>query len=783
MPTAWSAETNFYSWTAIDFFTNAADRLLRAYTTEWRNSNPANFATNFYAVPGYVFTNGSFNADWWTNYPAFGITNIPVLVSNQFVYSPAVNRLLQLAANMYDATTNRYYDNTLTPLPTLFQPVFGKVFNGVNTDVYITNFVELTGSAIGANLTNQSPLDLGNPVDLGNLQPTNLVYGVPIIVGAKKGLPNFNQFAMQSAFLIQRKLLFIRSSTNASPDTFGVYEQFGCSVSNQFAVECWNSYTNIYPRQTTIWVSGKNQMMLTNDETQQPCPPLDTINSFATVLGNWTGNDYWVTNYAANLLPTASNAVAGPTEVYQFSTGTFITNQSAPFETNLASYGLPPYPQPHWWLIMTNDLQVVLIDTSSGRPIDYVQLRGPTGVRDLTAEINNQIHVGIYWDTNIIQNSHPSGLPSGVWSQINDALYNNSGANDADMAGLQNFYFGPGHVTVPNYSQSVYGSTNLQVQIWFSSPPLTVQHITWQANDPLVHYLASDLTDTANNTNAQNSIAPSVLDKNHERYQPWGVPDPSNQKQMAKITGVDPNTCNLAFKDPLVRRSDDWDFPTNKFPTVGWLGRVHRGTPWQTVYLKASDVLAENSTLFTGTNTWANWTGDLNVTDATNMAPVQDRLLFDLFTTAFNDNATRGTLSVNVEARQTNNPAIGPAVFNPAAGLAAWSALFSGVEVLSNNAVDNNIQPLRNPQHNGSLVNYTNFPINPAGLVGANSALGQIVQGINQRRLTFTNADGLVGTFEHAGDILSVPQLTEQSPFLNPSSACSAYQRHQRRNV
>ena len=88
-------------WTPLDFFTNAADRLLRAYTTQWRNSNPTNFATTFYAVTNFNFI----NADQWTNYPAFGIANIPVLVSNQFVYSSAVNRLLQLAANMYDATT------------------------------------------------------------------------------------------------------------------------------------------------------------------------------------------------------------------------------------------------------------------------------------------------------------------------------------------------------------------------------------------------------------------------------------------------------------------------------------------------------------------------------------------------------------------------------------------------------------------------------------------------------------------------------------------------------
>jgi hypothetical protein len=31
----------------------------------------------------------------------------------------------------------------------------------------------------------------------------------------------------------------------------------------------------------------------------------------------------------------------------------------------------------------------------------------------------------------------------------------------------------------------------------------------------------------------------------------------------------------------------------------------------------------------------------------------------------------------------------------------------------------------------------------------------------------FTNADGILGSFEHAGDVLAVPALTEHSPFLN----------------
>jgi hypothetical protein len=161
------------------------------------------------------------------------------------------------------------------------------------------------------------------------------------------------------------------------------------------------------------------------------------------------------------------------------------------------------------------------------------------------------------------------------------------------------------------------------------------------------------------------------------------------------------------------------------------------------------------------------WAGDAQLAsgqyyDAANTAPAQDRLLFDLFTTAFNDNATRGQLSVNVGASDPNNSQ---------AGLAAWSALFSGVQVLSNNAVDAAISTNLIVQHAGSLTNFTAYPINPAGPGGARSALGQAVAGINQTRANFVNLDGLKGTFEHAGDVLSVPQLTDQSPFLNWNDA------------
>ena len=95
-------------------FTRTADRLLRAYTAQWATS----YYTNNNGTPVAVL-NTNFLATFNVS-KAFGVANIPVLVSNRFVYTPAVNRLLQLAANVFDATTTNYY-------PDIFRPLFNVV--------------------------------------------------------------------------------------------------------------------------------------------------------------------------------------------------------------------------------------------------------------------------------------------------------------------------------------------------------------------------------------------------------------------------------------------------------------------------------------------------------------------------------------------------------------------------------------------------------------------------------------------------------------------------------
>ena len=284
-------------------------------------------------------------------------------------------------------------------------------------------------------------------------------------------------------------------------------------------------------------------------------------------------------------------------------------------------------------------------------------------------------------------------------------------------------YNNPGEANVIGLAKL---TNNIQVPYTPTATPY--QHVAWQANDPLVHYLASDLTTPANNGLDDNSNWSISAGNVNDRYFPWGG--------NPNLPSADKNRFNMALKDPQMTSSDSWDFPTNKFPTVGWLGRVHRGTPWQTVYMKASGVNAAD---------WStNWSGDSNLYDATNMIPTKDRLLFDLFTTSLNDNATRGQLSVN----QTH--------------LASWSALFSGIVV-----------PPISPTNSYQVI----APAGPAGVPvpavrpSGNSpfALGYMVQngtnGINDIRANTNLFPQQV--FKHVGDILAVPALTELSPFVN----------------
>ena len=141
--------------------------------------------------------------------------NIPIWPTNY--YTPSVHRIFQLAANIYDATTNR--STTVYPyLPTVFRPVFGNRLDVKPPQVSIIGYEEVTNASVLA----QGVLDLADSSDRQKLLklPGNqyMVYNIPLVIGAKKGFPNFNEFAMQTLVQVTRKLQFTRKHGHEHPD-------------------------------------------------------------------------------------------------------------------------------------------------------------------------------------------------------------------------------------------------------------------------------------------------------------------------------------------------------------------------------------------------------------------------------------------------------------------------------------------------------------------------------------------------------------------------------------
>jgi hypothetical protein len=751
-----NAATNFIPWTnAAQFFNSAANRLLvnAGYSVGQKKQGFPFSPTNVLVSDG---TSTGFSIQVWpTNF-----------------YTPSVHRLLQLAANIYDATTNRI-DTTYPHLPSIFRPWFW--YNPKLKCTFITNYTEVTNLDLLTSVKFKEP----NDPSLGG---TDMAYGSPVIIGAKKGFPNFNELEMETRVTVTRKLEFRRAAGSQNGPIQETNQMYVVGISNVFGVEAWNSYITNFPRPLRMYVGVDMTAVMTNQlgtmlVTNMYITNVPTPTGYLDIAaGKWLGFSSAVSPQASFIVPfdpATNHFLSLANSTYKHSLGRFVALTGS-FEQNQN----PTFQVPRWWLNLRTRLRFVLVDTTVNRIVDYVNLSSADDPVDLTYELmrgglcggsfnpQNPIPNGAFWCTN--RASPSESVPTyGIRSQIavSEGLFEPQDWNSSveilprnlDRKGAQDFFFY--NLEGKRRSTNSFNLTNT-----FYSPFNPARDIyivtSWQANDPLVHYTAGDLTDISNfGTNHvkldHDGTYPAIANIRfvNKRYEPWTITTTGDSSSKTRT--------DLRVKDPLVTRSDDWDFPTNKFPNIGWLGRVHRGTPWQTIYLKSPPIDVTN---------WANWTGNLlavtnfgqintNIVNlpltvrfpTTNWTydilwtfPTNDWGILDLFTTALNDNAARGRLGIN----QTN--------------LAAWSAIFSGVLALKANT---------NAVAGIGGTNFEPVVVQPVGLNGNAAPLWHLVTAINDVRRT-----NFAGSFTKLGDILAVPEYSVNSPFMSLTNVSPAKQ-------
>lgn len=671
----------------VDFFTNVASRLLQA---------------------------------------EFGMDFRRIQIYPRNEYCSAVHRLLQVSANLYDAATNRPGTSYPHP-PSVFRPLFSKSPGpGAGYSIHIIGYEEVTN----ANQVLSSEIrwvDTQAEAASVELKTTDMLYGVPLVVGAKKGLPNFNEFSMTTAIQVTRALEF-RRAMPGGPIT-ETNEMYTLSISNAFGVEAWNSYSNAFPKDARMLVDLNVNAVITNELGEVLVsvtnPPALSSETIEIPAGSWSGYLNPVYAQESFRIPLRGSYTVLSNSTFNAASRMFVPETSV-FERD-AHFAIP-----QWRLLLRTRLRYALVDTSSGRILDYVNLDFQDTPVDIASVLQmdaacgsvvmgGPAEEGSMWCTNHLMGQQESPT-IGIWNQIAANLgfsdpprwistYQESRERSIDVFRSQ-FDLSP--LTYPYcdfYKSNVFNAPYLAKR--------TISYRTqWQANDPLVHYTVPVLTQhqdqfQTNRITFDLDPATNNTGRINERCEPWGG--------LGISSRTSPTITNPVVKDPMVRRSDDWDFPSNAGPSVSILGRVHRGTPWQTICLKSGK---------TDLQTWCAWhTPDLpphyplDRVEALLSVPARDWHLASVLAPLLNTNSPSSLLSVN-----NTDPL-------------AWGNAFTGMQVWTNTS----------PLTHEMVILDSGMP-----------QLAAIVEGIVRAKTALPNT-----RFLSIGDVLSAPELSLASPWLN----------------
>lgn len=777
------------TWTnALSFFTNAADLMLKA-SIERRiypvkvGVQETNLFTNYFIGDTLVRPDISItNIQLWRD-PRLPV---PLDVSDAATneYTATVHRILQVAVNIFDAMTNRFATNGIDYpfLPTVIKPVFTKTA----TNLYISGFMEVHNARVVADDTWTDLMAFATNANPGfGLYTNRIIYGQPFIIGAKKGHPNFNEMSLESFAMMSRRLQLGKDPVSRRVTQTNQLLTF--TLNSFWGLEGWNSYRVDYPRRQNVFAEVHSSLYVTN-----------FYNNTNALMGG-TNLVMTTSNSPGQLFITITNWPGTTNVQRQFENyRVVLTNQVVLMrDLNFSRNPLPQgslrtnvvfesvdYDQPHFVVYSTNRVRYWAVDPVSQRLIDFVNMDKLVSVLDVGEQLKAglgkgvpliggsaaavQVNEAAFWLTNRPNNAL-LGLTEGMSNQIAASLgeltfptNNSPDPNQVDRqynefwrdynrnSGLDRQYsidsFRQFVGLAPLYSTSAKAPPGLTYEAPFTPTRRFYNVSSWQVNDPLVHYNERDLWYRHQSISIPKvtqplgaiSAAYSSLGKINPVYRPWGIPGPPVANQ--------PNQPNHAYnwriKDPGIKSSDDWVFPVDlgisnsiRFPSIGWLGRVHRGTPWQTIYLKAG--LSDNAT-------WTNFVG-ANV----GTMPYYDRRLLEVFTAAAGENAARGLLSVN----QTNQ--------------AAWSAVLSGIPIIRFSHTNLTMRT-PNPEYYQDMIE------------PGDGGVSNIVASINAFRAGFNtkvhwykpnanaNPSNIVYRtgFNHLGDVLGAPAFSDQSPYL-----------------
>ena len=424
-------QTNFVDWQPRDLFMLSAQRLLMANIS----TNPPSF--NVRNEQGQQFTVAGTNfhrvGDTYVN-RNFALTNIqvwPDITPGVNEYSANVHQLLQLAVNMTDPVTPVTTDRPLAQFaggntekfPLVFRPRFDVREDG---SICISDFIEVT---------NDAPTQLARPYrDLkfqahrDVLNPDDNVIGVPWVIAAKKGLPNFNEYGVLTTLELTRKLEINKTAPNAPMNRWQTNQMVVLSISNMCGLEAWNSYTNEFPRSIQLRAQVQCSMLVTNQLGRILASNTFTPDEPRLLPANeWKGNEF--------VIPIQNTVIPVPKSIYDHATGRLIP-------TTLVPDNLFPdrniFPTPQIGLAMTNRVQFYMLDEQTQRVLDYVNLDNLVTQMDITEELLGAYSSGqlspvanyggagdsrMFWSTNRLGNANNIAAPTeGIINQIFTSL-------------------------------------------------------------------------------------------------------------------------------------------------------------------------------------------------------------------------------------------------------------------------------------------------------------------------------------------------------------------------